>query len=642
VIHQYHIELATAGLQGNNCIIAAPTGIGKILVACMIICEKLNLHSRKRKVLYLVTKISLAIQQCEKIKHYIKGARVTEESCNSFPLSNLLSTHDTVVCTAGLLKNDLQTKNILLKDISLIVFDECHRCRGQSPYASIMIDYLKIKLSKEEAQLPQIVGLTTATAAGGLDSDFRKTIDHLVMLSAMMDANAGYITVQENFQRKLQYKIVSIPGQRISDDFQTLLLKYIEKLDSDIQKFTGKRASNGFREQGYINHLSNLLRESKMRSDVEKERNIRVIIEHLQHYTKILQYYIDYEFEDSLLATHSKLRSPKKEKATEVEKRLQKMLENFHQEVQQVTRTKNSKLSKIKEMIDENFQGTTDSRRRAIIFVTGVDHAIKMNEWISKQPEWRSHVQAGVITGKGKNGIKGMSLEEKNAVLKDFCEGRLNLLVATPVKALKKANDIPACNLIIQYQHFTHGMKSALGMDSECFAIIGKLTPKEFQETRNEERVTVVIKNHLQPISRWISKLHAIQKEIITREVKLTEEQKIHKFEDFQVLCGTCDSLVCHGQDLRFYKENYVVISEGITKKYTRKEFEEPFVRIGAEIKCIINCAECGHDWGVEKLWPEVGRPLPCLGCKNFGFVTKDGRAIFKKWSKTNFSILNM
>ena len=106
IIRQYQTELATPGLQGNNCIIVAPTGTGKTLVACMIICENLNRHGRKGKVLYLVTKIPLASQQCEEIKHHINGAtvmHVTGESSSSFSLSTLLSTHDIVVCTADLL-----------------------------------------------------------------------------------------------------------------------------------------------------------------------------------------------------------------------------------------------------------------------------------------------------------------------------------------------------------------------------------------------------------------------------------------------------------------------------------------------------------------------------------------------------------
>jgi len=661
IIRQYQTELATPGLQGNNCIIVAPTGTGKTLVACMIICENLNRHGRKGKVLYLVTKIPLASQQCEEIKHHINGAtvmHVTGESSSSFSLSTLLSTHDIVVCTADLLKNDLYTKNILLKDISLIVFDECHHCKGRSPYASIMIEYLKNKLRQGETQLPQIIGLTASPGAGdSRKPDLNKTIDHLMTLGAMMDADAGYITVKENlaelqsFTSKTQYKVVPIPGRRISDDFQTLLLKYIKKLDSVIQKVTGKLATQSFSEQGYVNHLSALLRESKLRSDAEKERNIRAIIEHLQHYTKILQFYFDYEYEDSLSVMRNKLRSPRKEKATEVEIQLQEMLETFHQEVQQVASTTNPKLDRLKELLFVNFHGSADNR--AIIFVTEVDNAVKMKEWILQQPELNGCIQAGVVTGHGKHEFKGMTQEEQNAVIKNFRDGKLNLLVATSV--LEEGIDIPACNLIIRYQHVTNEIAliqskgRARAMDSKCYAIIGKGTPKEFQEIQNEEKhhlVTVAIESHLQPISKWVSKLCKIQKESIDkaeREEKLAEEQKkLHKIEDIQVLCGTCDSFVCHGKDLRRIYTQHVVISEDIYSKYTRKEHEKPFVRGGTEMKYRIHCNECDHPWGVETVWPKVGRAMPCLGCDKFVFVTKDGRDTFKKWKDVTFSVSEM
>ena len=153
-VRKYQKELAAPGMQGRNCIIVAPTGTGKTLVACMIISANLKLHGIKGKVLFLVTKVPLANQQGEKLKQHIKGARVisiTGDSRGAFALSTLLNTHQIVVCTADLLKNDMQTNNIALTDVSLIVFDECHHCKGRSTYSAIMVEYLKKKLRQGES-----------------------------------------------------------------------------------------------------------------------------------------------------------------------------------------------------------------------------------------------------------------------------------------------------------------------------------------------------------------------------------------------------------------------------------------------------------------------------------------------------------
>ena len=60
-----------------------------------------------------------------------------------------------------------------------------------------------------------------------------KTIDHLATLGALMDVDAGYITVKENlaelhqFTSKTEFSKVPMPGRISDNDFQSLLYKYI-------------------------------------------------------------------------------------------------------------------------------------------------------------------------------------------------------------------------------------------------------------------------------------------------------------------------------------------------------------------------------------------------------------------------------
>ena len=155
-------------------------------------------------------------------------------------------------------------------------------------------------------------------------------------------------------------------------------------MDGVIQEVTGKSASHEVTDQGYINFLSSLLQESKLRSEEpEKERNIRAIIEHLQHYTKILQFYFDYEYEDSLSVMQNKLRTPEPDKTTQVEMQLQILFKSFHQEALQITKITNPKLEKLKALLQQNFSSQS-TNKRAIIFVTEVENATTMKEWIQK------------------------------------------------------------------------------------------------------------------------------------------------------------------------------------------------------------------------------------------------------------------
>ena len=626
----------------------------------MIISSNLKHHGINGKVLFLVTEISLANQQGEELKQHIKGAKVisiTGESKGAFTLSTLLNTHKIVVCTADLLKNDLQTNNIALTDVSLIVFDRCHYCKGRSAYFAIMLEYLKKKLRQGETKLPQIVGLTASPGVGdSRKPDFSKTIEHLMKLAAIMDADAGYVTVKNNVNELLQYtaktnfKIVPIPGRSFNDNFQVLVVKYIRKLDAIIQKVTGKSASHEVADQGYINLLSSLLQESKLRSvDPQKERDIHAIIEHLHHYTKILQFYYDHEYEDSLSVIQSKLRTHELDKMTQVEIQLQILLENFHQEALQVTKNTNPKLEKLKTLLHENFSSQSINKR-AIIFVTEVENATTMKEWIQKQPELKDSIRTGVFTDHSRQESHGMTQEEQNTVIKDFHSDKLNLLVATSV--LEEGIDVPACNLIIRYQNVTNEISllqscsRAQAMDRKCYAIISKGTPKRFRELQNKEKnhlVSDVIENHLPSESQWVKEMLKIQLstlETVEMEEKIAMEQKQqHNIDDVHLLCSTCDELLCYGTELFRDGPHYVVISDTIKGKYNCKKHEKPFIREMTQIKYRIHCNNCDQRWGVEYYQPKEGKIFPCISCDKLHFIIKGGRYTFKKWKDVPFSV---
>ena len=658
-IRAYQKELAASGIEGKNCIVVAPTGTGKTLVACMIISASLRRH-RGNNVIFLAYTTPLAMQQKQKLSHRIKGAKVmslTGETSNALALSSLLKTHNIVVCTPQILLNDLIQKKTSLEDISLIVFDECHRCKGQSPYAEVMIHYLKKKLRQRVTQLPQIVGLTASPGAGdSRKPDLRKTIDHLLKLAALMDSDAGYVTVKENitelhqYTNKTELSVIPIQGRTSSDDFQNLLFKYVTKLDSIVQGVTGKSTSHCYTDQGYINFLSECLQESKLRSeDLEKERGIRSILEHLQYYIKILQYYDNYEFEDSLSLKH-RLRNPSPDTIIPVEKQLSELLQDFEKEARSACGTDNPKLLQLKQLLLNSFQHQADTK--AMIFVTEVESAYKMKEWIERQPELKD-IHPGVVIGQGHaHDSLRMSQSEQDRNIKFFREGKLNLLVATSV--LEEGIDVPACNLVVRYQHVTNEISlvqskgRARAAGSKCYAIIGKGTLKQFQEMQNEEKnhlVNVAIEYHLPSAADWLPRMSEFQQNLIKAkemsEMSATM-QKSNSISEVQLLCGTCDSFVCQGSEVYCNMGQYVVLSEDIKNRYITREHEKPRVKRDIHIRDRIYCKECDQRWGVITHWPLRKQTLPCFSCEKFAFVIEGQKYFFNKWKEVTFPVQDL
>ena len=654
-IREYQKELAAPALQGKNCIVVAPTGTGKTLVACLIISNKLKNH-RGRKVVFLANTTPLAMQQKQKLSHQIKGAKVaslTGETSDALALSSLLKSHDIVICTPQILLNDLTQKKTHLEDISLIVFDECHRCKGQSPYASVMFVYLKKKLRQGATWLPQIVGLTASPGAGdSRKPDLNKTIEHLEKMGALMDSDAGYITVKENIEElhkytnKTELSVVPMHGRTSNDNFQILLFKYVTKLDSIVQAVTGKSTSHCYTDQGYVNFLSKCLQESKLRSeDPEKERSIRSILEHLQYYIKILHYYNDYEYEDSLSLKH-RLRNPSPDKIIPVEKQLLELLQDFEKEVSNNRGTANPKLLQLKKLLLDSFQHQADTK--GMIFVTEIESAYKMKDWIERQPELKD-IRPGIVIGQHGHDSLRMSQSEQDYNIKCFQQGKLNLLVATSV--LEEGIDVPACNLVVRYQHVTNEISlvqskgRARAAGSKCYAIIGKGTMKEFQEMQNEEKnhlVNVTIEYHLPSKEEWLPKMLETQQKLL-KTIEMSEInaalQKSNDTSEVMLLCSTCDSFVCHGKEVYRNMGQYVVLSEDIKSKYVTREHEKPKMKRDVHIRDRIHCKECDQKWGVITHWPLRKQTLPCLSCEKFAFVFKGQKHFFNKWKDVTFPV---
>ena len=199
---RYQMELAEPGIDGENYIVCAPTGTGKTLVAGLVISHHLQKRQNlAKKVVFIVPTRPLAEQQAKELQKLIPGAKVESSIGDEggMTIKDVLPHDDIIVCTAGKLLNEIKESLVDFRDLGLMVLNECHHARKNSPYAKMMEKYLEEKQKSGARDLPQVVGLTASPGAGEnptLKDD--KTIDHLISLCALMDATNGIKVVREN------------------------------------------------------------------------------------------------------------------------------------------------------------------------------------------------------------------------------------------------------------------------------------------------------------------------------------------------------------------------------------------------------------------------------------------------------------
>lgn len=194
-LRSYQQEMLEWSLK-QNVIIVMDTGSGKTHVAIKRIAEQLkyrpeaNGSFQEKIVWFMCPSVALCMQQYEVLARHLPAYLIktllgsdgvdkwtTQELWNGF-LTNV----KVVVCTPKVLEDALTHGFVKTSNISLMVFDEAHRCIGDSPMNTIMRNfYHPAKLQKKV--IPHILGLTASPIMSAKSSS-------LETIEANLDAKA--------------------------------------------------------------------------------------------------------------------------------------------------------------------------------------------------------------------------------------------------------------------------------------------------------------------------------------------------------------------------------------------------------------------------------------------------------------------
>ena len=152
----YQQVLAADVLKKGNTMIVAPTALGKTIVAALVGAERLKTFEDS-KVLVLAPSKPLVVQHEESFRDFLKtsvtsitGAIKPDERVKRWNNSQI------ICATPQTVESDLISGRYSLEDISVMVFDECHRGVGSYSYVYLASKYMK------EAKNPLVLGLTAS------------------------------------------------------------------------------------------------------------------------------------------------------------------------------------------------------------------------------------------------------------------------------------------------------------------------------------------------------------------------------------------------------------------------------------------------------------------------------------------------
>ena len=132
----YQVNIAKAALQEPT-LVVLPTGMGKTIVALIVIAETLS--KKTGKVLFMAPTKPLVEQHAKFLRdHLLKPEPIMfTGEVNPSKRREMWESGRLVVSTPQVIENDLDEERISLDDVALIVFDEAHRAAGDYAYVSI-------------------------------------------------------------------------------------------------------------------------------------------------------------------------------------------------------------------------------------------------------------------------------------------------------------------------------------------------------------------------------------------------------------------------------------------------------------------------------------------------------------------------
>ncbi|XP_042360665.1 probable ATP-dependent RNA helicase DHX58 [Plectropomus leopardus] len=655
-LRDYQKEVVERALQGENIVIWLPTGGGKTRAAVYVAKKHLETTPRA-KVVVLVNKVHLVDQ------HYTKEFKphlgceytlrpVSGESDDKDFFGEVVRNSDVVICTAQILYNAMtnteESKHVELSDITLLIIDECHHTHKDSVYNKVMACYIERKL-KGERPLPQILGLTASPGTGGAKI-LETAVEHVLQICANLDSA---IVSTKNYVSELKKKVprpiktFDIVEKRLEDPFGD----HLKQMMHIIHGYMNLPSDVRLRECGTQEYEQDVVILNQ-RGIRENNRLVAECALHLRQYNDALLINDTLRMMDAYHSLEDFYSKPTKN-IDGTDYFLKALFQENQVELRTLARDsryENPKMAKLQSTLLEQF--SPDKNSLGILFSKTRKSIHCLNDWVlTNDVLQEAGIKAAILTGAG-NGITYMTLNEQAETIRNFRQGKLNLLISTSVA--EEGLDIPECNLVVRYGLLTNEIAQqqasgrARAQDSRYSVVTQKGGREERRELINEylEELTgrAIAKVQEMNLHQFRIKIAELQKEAVICR-KIAESRKIEKktrntAAGVQLLCRNCFKSVASGSDIKLVdNSHYVNVNSEFEKQYIvggqvvlGKRFED------WEPGRTISCRDCNKDWGFELKYKEVAL-LPNLAIKNFALQTPEGRTTVKKWKDVPFTV---
>ena len=425
-LREYQKNILKSCLRENTLVIL-PTGTGKTIIAFFLIIERLKLFPDK-KIYFLAPTKPLVTQHYNNFIKFFPELRdksiIITGDIQQERRNYLYKQGKIIFVTPQTLQNDLISGRITFYDASTIIFDEAHRAVKKYSYTFIAKKFV------EQAKDYRIIGLTASP--GWNIERIEEVINNLYIKN--IEIRTGEEKDIKKYMTSIKIKRIDIELNNELNNIRDLIIKAIDlriskikELDTSIDINKGKK--------DILNWIEEIKKNLEIRG---RDYRLREIVELLSetlkiyHALEVLETQTLYTFISYFKDIENDIRKSKADYEVLNDIRIKKAIYLAKEYINK--NIEHPKLLKLIEILKEN------KDKKIIVFAQIRKTLDRIKEYCDK-----NNIKAEKFVGK-----KEMSRSEQIKLLKDFSEGKFNVLLSTSVG--EEGIDIPKVDIVVFYE----------------------------------------------------------------------------------------------------------------------------------------------------------------------------------------------
>ena len=461
----YQVSIAKSCLSRSTMVVL-PTGMGKTVVAAMVIAE--TLRHKGGRILFLAPTKPLVEQHAASLREILVVERIavfTGEVASPEDRELLWRENKIIVSTPQVIKNDLRSERYDLEDVSLIVFDEAHRAVGDYAYVDVAAAYKEIA-----GRL--VLGMT---ASPGSSAEKILEVCNNLGISAVeirTELDADVVP----YVQGLEIQRIPIDAPDEAKEIRSLLEQVYDEQVERLKKIgflQGKpkpstkdilAAGNEIRKRLDGGEKDGRLFGAMTAQAIAMKANHAITLAETQGMGSLRSYF-------DRLATDAKSRADTQFiKHAKVQEAIKIALE---------TSAEHPKLKKTAWVVRDQFMAKPDSK--VIVFT----HYRETSETVTRELAKLPGIKPVRFVGQSSKGEDiGLRQKEQVEILEKFRNGEINVIVATSIG--EEGLDIPQVDLVVFYEPVPSEIRTIQRRGRTGRSAKGKVIMLVTKDTRDE------------------------------------------------------------------------------------------------------------------------------------------------------------